>query len=204
MNLIDAVDSALFAWLRAWHAPWLDVAMTWISASGGAGLIWLLLGVIGLSIPRHRAAGWRVMLTVALCYAVVDGVAKPLIARPRPPLTDAIVDRAERAEAEEAVARRHLPPMPTTASFPSGHATSTFGAAVAVSRMWPHARVAWWILALLVGYSRIYLGHHYPLDVVGGALLGGALAFWVLGGRHRATYASTLPNPLPQGVVVRP
>jgi membrane-associated phospholipid phosphatase len=66
------------------------------------------------------------------------------------------------------------------------------------------ARPFWWIVALLIGYSRIYLAHHYPLDVGGGALLGIAVAFWVLGGRHGATDGSTLPNPLPHGVVLRP
>jgi undecaprenyl-diphosphatase len=99
---------------------------------------------------------------------------------------------------------RDLPPLPRTYSFPSGHAASTFGAAFAVSRMWPSGRALWWIIAVLIGYSRIYLGHHYPLDVFGGALVGIGTALWVLGGFHRATYASTLPSPLPPGVVVRP
>jgi undecaprenyl-diphosphatase len=132
-----------------------------------------------------------VFLTIALCYAVVDGVIKPLVARERPSIlaTDP---------------PRDLPPLPRTFSFPSGHAASTFGAAVAVSRMWPRTTLVWWSLATVVGYSRIYLGHHYPLDVAGGALIGIAAAFWVLGGRHRATDARTLPDPLPPGVIVRP
>ena len=130
-------------------------------------------------------------LTIALCYAVVDAIIKPLTARERPSIVATDPPRG-------------VPPIPRTFSFPSGHAASTFGAAVAVSRMWPQTTIVWWGLAALVGYSRIYLGHHYPLDVVGGAIFGIAVAFWVLGGRHRATYASTLPKPLPPGVIVRP
>jgi undecaprenyl-diphosphatase len=193
-TLINDVDVALFNWLRAWHAPWLDTAMSWISASGGAGLVWLALALIAFVRPRDRAAAWRVMLTVALCYSVVDAVVKPVIARPRPSFA-LVSDRSGNAESLEATEvdatapKRTLPPSPRTYAFPSGHATSTFGAAVAVSRMWPRTRVVWWILALLIGYSRVYLGHHYPLDVLGGALLGIALAYWVLGGRHPATYA---------------
>jgi undecaprenyl-diphosphatase len=164
--------------------------MRWISASGGAGTVWLLLGGAALLMPRHRAAAWRVFLTVMLAYLLVDGVVKPAVGRPRPSI-------------EATDPPRDLPPLPRTSSFPSGHSTSTFGAAVAVSRMWPQTRALWWVLAVLVGYSRIYLGHHYPLDVVGGALLGIAVAFWVLGGRHPATYSTTLPHPMPTGLIVR-
>ena len=153
--------------------------------------MWLLLGLTAFWSARHRAAAWRVFLTIALAYLTVDGVIKPIIARERPPIA---------ADAPP----RNLPPLPRSFSFPSGHAASTFGAAVAVSRMWPQGRVLWWTLAVVIGYSRIYLGHHYPLDVIGGALIGSALAFWVLGGRHPATYANTLPKPIPPGVVVKP
>jgi undecaprenyl-diphosphatase len=194
MTSIDALDHSLFHWLRLWHAPWLDSLMTWISASGGGGLVWLLLAGLALAMPRHRAAAWRVILGVALSYALVDAAIKPLVARPRP-------DVAALAGAQPS---RSLPALPQTYSFPSGHATATFSAAITVSRMWPHTRVVWWLLAILIGYSRVYLGHHYPFDIVGGALLGVAVGFWVLGGRHRATDASTLPTPLPAGVIVRP
>ena len=191
METLQSIDLALFHALRPWNPPWLDTFMSWMSASGGAGTIWLVLGIIAFAQHRYRAAAWRIFLIIGLAYAIVDGVAKPLIARPRPSIIATDPARA-------------LPPMPRTYSFPSGHAASTFGAVVAVSRMWPQGRVLWWALALLVGYSRIYLGHHYPLDVVGGAITGVLIALWVLGGRHPATYTSTLPDPLPAGVIVRP
>lgn len=199
LEALQSIDLLLMDLLTPWEPQWLDGAMVWISASGGAGVIWLTLGVVALLRPQHRAAAWRVMLTVTLSYVLVDNVLKPIVARPRPAVP------TPTASAISATApKRALPPLPRTASFPSGHATSTFGAAVAVSRMWPQTRIVWWTLALLIGYSRIYLGHHYPLDVVGGALFGIAVAFWVLGGRHPATYASTLRQPLPRGVMIRP
>ena len=189
--MLESFDLALLDWLRPWHTPGLDRAMSWISASGGAGLVWVTLAVVAIAMPRYRASAWRVLLTVMLAYALVDAVLKPLIGRPRPAI-------------HATAPARQLPPVPRTSSFPSGHATATFGAAIAVSRMWPHTAPVWWSLAVLIGYSRIYLGHHYPLDVAAGALMGIALAFWVLGGRHPATYTSTLPSPVPAGVVVRP
>ncbi len=155
-EVLEVVDLTLLRWLTPWQPRALDAAMSWVSAAGGAGLIWLVVGVSSLAVARSRAAAWRVLLTVMLAYLL------------------------------------------------AGNAALTFGGAIAVSRMWPRARVLWWTAALLVGYSRIYLGHHYPLDVVGGALVGTAVAFWVLGGRHPATYANTLPHPWPPGVVVRP
>jgi undecaprenyl-diphosphatase len=191
MEALQWLDLTLFRWMTAWHPGWLDDPMRWISASGSAGLVWLALATIGGASRRHRAAAWRVALTVGLCYVLVDAVVKPLFARERPSVL--AIDPA-----------RQLPPLPLTFSFPSGHAASTFGAAVAVSRMWPQGRGVWWTIAALIGYSRIYLGHHYPLDVAGGALMGVAVAFWVLGGRHPATFASTLPRPLPDGVIIRP
>ena len=186
-DAINTIDIELMNWLRAWDAPWLDTLMTWLSASGGAGTVWVLLGVFAFTRARDRAAAWRVMLTLVLSYGIVDGVVKPMVGRSRPSVN-------------ALAPKRELPPMPASLSFPSGHATSTFGAAVAVSRMWPKARALWWALAILIGYSRIYLGHHYPFDVLGGAVLGIAIAFWVLGGRHAATYAGRPTT----GVIVRP
>ncbi|MGQ0734531.1 MAG: phosphatase PAP2 family protein [Acidobacteriota bacterium] len=188
---MTSFDLALLQWLTSWHGPALDHAMAWASLVGGGGRLWLLLGVMGIATPRYRAAAWRLLLTLGVSYGLVDGALKPLIARPRPPVH---VEAAGRA----------LPPPPVSWSFPSGHAASSVGAAIAVSRMWPQARLVWWTLAAVIAHSRLYLGHHYPLDVLGGALVGSAVAFWVLGGRHPATYTRTLPRPLPPGVVVRP
>jgi undecaprenyl-diphosphatase len=202
LDAIEAIDWALFRWSREWHAPWLDNAMAWISAAGGAGAVWLALAAFAFTRPRDRAAAWRVALTIALSYALVDGVLKPVIARPRPVIQEASGDIANPPRATDP--KRDLPPVPHTYAFPSGHATSTVGAAVAVSRMWPRTAPLWWALAALIAYSRVYLGHHFPLDVAGGALLGIAIAYWVLGGRHPATDARTLPRASAGDVTVRP
>jgi undecaprenyl-diphosphatase len=69
--------------------------------------------------------------------------------------------------------------IPTSASFPSGHASTAFAAAVAVSVLVPAWRRPALCVAALVGFSRIYLGVHYTLDVLAGALLGALVGFVV-------------------------
>jgi undecaprenyl-diphosphatase len=76
------------------------------------------------------------------------------------------------------VATRVIDRRPLTFSFPSGHAASAVAAAVTLARLWPNGRLVLWLLAVLVAVSRIYVGVHYPLDVLGGAVLGLACA-WV-------------------------
>lgn len=62
-------------------------------------------------------------------------------------------------------------------SFPSGHTTAAFAMAGIFSSLgWPVSAVAW-LLATLVGVSRMYLGHHYPLDVLTGAVIGTLASF---------------------------
>jgi membrane-associated phospholipid phosphatase len=70
---------------------------------------------------------------------------------------------------------------PTTRSFPSGHAANAAGGAYALARLAPEGRAIFWTLALLVSISRIYLGVHYPADVLGGWLLGLVVAWLVVG-----------------------
>ena len=168
---LQSVDLWLFHALTPWQAAWLDRVMSAISISGTASTLWMVIAAVGLFRPNSRMAAWRVYLVVLLCYGTVDLVLKPAIARPRP-----ISVRAFDPP-------RDLPPIPRSLSFPSGHSAAAFGAAVAIGRMWPQGRVLWWTLAVLMGYSRIYVGHHYPLDVAGGAGLGILIALWVLGGR---------------------
>jgi undecaprenyl-diphosphatase len=112
-------------------------------------------------LPLAGTAG-----TIAvLLGSVLSGGIKELVGRARPPVADPNV-----------VA---LYPVPDTPSFPSGHATTAFAAAVAVGLFYPRLRLPLLTLAALVGLSRIYLGVHYTLDVVAGAALGVAIGLAV-------------------------
>jgi undecaprenyl-diphosphatase len=67
---------------------------------------------------------------------------------------------------------RPLGHVPHDPSFPSGHATMAFASATVLSYFKPRWAPAFFLLAVAIGYSRVYVGVHYPLDVLGGALLG--------------------------------
>jgi undecaprenyl-diphosphatase len=66
--------------------------------------------------------------------------------------------------------------MKNTLSFPSAHAANIFGAATVLSMFYRRWAAAFFAVAVCVGYSRIYVGFHYPSDVLGGAVLGAGVA----------------------------
>jgi undecaprenyl-diphosphatase len=76
---------------------------------------------------------------------------------------------------------RLIEPMPAFPSFPSGHAAGAFALATLTALLWPRRRWIPFLGAGLVAFSRVYLGHHYPTDVLAGAVLGAAVGAMVYG-----------------------
>ncbi len=119
------------------------------------------------------AAAWRRVLPfvlVALAVAAADslaGLLKVAVGENRP------------AEPQPLVA------IPSNHAFPSGHAATAFAGATVLSRLAPRGAPAFYVLALAIAYSRLYVGVHWPLDVVGGAAVGVATALLLLAGARR-------------------
>ena len=101
------------------------------------------------------------MIAVALADWAAAAI-KALVDRPRP--------------FERYAEPKTLVPHSHDASFPSGHASTSFAAATMLSLAFPPLAPALFVLATAVAFSRVYVGVHYPLDVLGGAVLGVVVA----------------------------
>ena len=168
--MLDALlefDTYLFLLVNRLNRPdWLTAVMSFASTAGTYATAWLFLALF--VIRRHTTGVWHLILALLLTYSMVDLVLKPSFGRARPSLAHADV-------------LNHTV-VPSTASFPSGHAASAAAGAFALSRVWPRASSGLWGFALLISCSRVYLGMHYPADIFVGLIVGYGCAYFVTGG----------------------
>ena len=169
LDAIGRLDVAVFQWLRgAFHSDLLDILMAGVSDIARGGAVWVGLALfVGVMHPRRWPAIVQVLLAVVLSFVLTDLVAKPLLNRARP--------------FESYADTQVYGYKPTTRSLPSGHAMTSFAAAYALARLAPEGRMIFWSLAIVVAFSRVYLGVHYPADVVLGGLMGVGVAMFVVG-----------------------
>lgn len=146
-------------WLQTIHTPIGDVLMPLLTSLGNAGIIWIVLTVILLVIPKTRKTGVVLVAALVLDVILCNGIIKNLVARTRPYDVNTAVQL--------------LIAKPHDYSFPSGHTAASFASVSALyfareKRLWKPALV----LAVLIAFSRLYLYVHFPSDVIGGAVLG--------------------------------
>jgi undecaprenyl-diphosphatase len=173
-DVLSNLDRAVFLLInRDLTNAWLDVFFITITN----GRFWIVPGALaaiafGL-IERKKAlivlglAIMAVAISDPVCYRII----KPLVHRLRPCNPLALVESG-----------RFLLGYKTSLSFPSAHAMNMFAAAALFALAYPRRWPCFFIFAALIGYSRIYVGVHYPLDVLAGAFFGiaiGAGVFWV-------------------------
>jgi len=154
------LDRRVEAWIVAHRVGALDHPFVWLSATGVFGLVWIVLGAVVAVALRRLSVFLLVVVADVLADLAASGL-QAAVGRPRPDETHRLVEVS-------------------SFSFPSGHAATSFACALVLASFVPRLAVAFFALATLMAFSRLYLGVHYPLDVLGGGVLGLATATTLL------------------------
>lgn len=144
------------------HTPGLERVAKGLGKAGNNGAVWFGVGVLLAVLDGSNRDAWLVCAFLGPVAIGVNYAVKLAVRRPRPVLEG-------------------LPPLggaPSSLSFPSAHATSSFAVATAMTRVEPWGALAF-LLAIALSLGRPYLGMHYPSDVLAGVVLGVALGLLV-------------------------
>jgi undecaprenyl-diphosphatase len=165
LHELARVDLAVYRAIASTPTPRLDEPLRRLSGLANNSKLWLgaAAALFAFGGRTGRRAAVTGLVAVGINSAVVNLPMKFASGRARP-------DR----EAAGVPQERHVP-MPTSASFPSGHSASGFAFAGAVAGSMPALAVPLRGLATVVAYSRVHTGVHYPGDVVVGSLVGATI-----------------------------
>jgi diacylglycerol kinase family enzyme/membrane-associated phospholipid phosphatase len=160
------LDCRLFGRVAGTSTPWLDRGLPLLSRSANHSALWMAIaaGLGAAGDRRGQRAAVRGLASVGITSLVVNQGVKRVVRRPRPSLRNVPAVRRVRV-------------APLTTSFPSGHAASAAAFATGVAIELAPAGPPLGVLAGAVGGSRVYVGVHYPLDVVVGAGIGAGIAW---------------------------
>lgn len=164
---ISMFDQNLLLWIQdTLQTPVLTSFFTFLTRLGDAGMIWILMSVCLLLSKRTRTIGIMALCSLGFTYIIDNVILKNLIGRIRP---------YEVIQGLQCLIERQ-----NDFSFPSGHTGSSFAVAVVLLLKLPKKYgIPALLLAALIGFSRLYLGVHYPTDVLCGALVGTMIAVCV-------------------------
>ena len=137
-----------------WNGFWKSITFL-----GDGGWFWIALGILLLIPKKTRKAGFTALIALAIGAIITNLYLKNLVARTRPyDMVPGLIPLVKKLK---------------DYSFPSGHTCASFASAAVYYRMYPGKKgIAAVILATLIGLSRLYVGVHYPTDVLTGGLLG--------------------------------
>ncbi len=171
LEAIQQFDVEILLWIQEnLRVDFLDGFWKGITFLGNSGWFWIALGIGLICFRRTRKAGITVLFALLIGFLITNVVLKNVVARIRPyDYTDAI---------------QAIVPAEHDFSFPSGHTCASFAAALACYQTLPKKwGVAALVLAGFIAVSRLYVGVHYPTDVLGGLFVGlfaGAAAFFLV------------------------
>lgn len=141
----------------------LDFSMPLITKLGNFGVIWFVLALVLMIVPKTRRFGGVLFIALLVDGIFTNVIFKPLFARPRPFAQNELINL--------------LINKPNDYSFPSGHASVSFTAVGVFYHMKNKFKSLVLLLASLIAFSRLYLYVHYPSDILGGMGLGVFIGF---------------------------
>ena len=165
MEAINQFDKSILLWVQdGVRSDALTPVMKVITYMGDKGILWIVLTLVLIAIKRTRRVGLTCALAMIFGLLFTNLVIKNWVARTRP---YEVFD-----ELTLIINKQH------DFSFPSGHATNSLATATVMFCMLPRKwGVPALIMAILISLSRIYVGVHYPTDILGGAIIGVGSAF---------------------------
>jgi len=176
MEQLIALDTRLFLFLNGLHSPFWDTVMWYIS--GTKTWIPLYVVIIFFIFFEYKKRGFLPLIFIILVILLADKISvygfKFVFERFRPTHNPEIADLVH-------IVRDY---RGGKYGFVSSHAANTFGLASFTSLLFANKKYTWFIYiwAAVVSYSRIYLGVHYPGDILGGAILGWLIGYLVFMG----------------------
>lgn len=160
------LDKKLFLLINGLGGSWLDYLFGWTTFLGTAFLFYLVFIFMLIWDPEKIARKFLMVLAAGTCGSLLASLLKSIISRPRP------YDVFYQDIAQGRVVVNSIFSTVVSNSFPSGHAALVFATVVALNIVYKNRLLFLYPLAAVVAVSRIYVGAHFPSDVMGGALLG--------------------------------
>lgn len=167
INFLLQLDTGIFLLLNNGfpHNGVFDALFNLLTGIGNYGAVWFIVAVVFLIIEEvkdHKGL-LALLFSSAAVLVIVDRLLKNFFHRMRP---------------EMVLTNIHVTPDPSANfSFPSTHAAIAFSGAYILSKRYPSFRAVWYLVAVGISFSRIYLGKHYPSDVLVGAFIGWCIGY---------------------------
>lgn len=167
---LQSIDDRAAVWVATHRIAALNDPSVWLGYIDKVGAVWIVLAVVvGVALRFGLARTFVLTLLTAATTFAADSVCfglKDITDRTRP-----------------FVAHPQIDPLYVvhSSSFPAGHAATAFAGATLLSYVAPKAMPGFFALAVLIAYSRVYVGVHYPGDVIAGAIVGAAVGAVAIG-----------------------